>query len=83
MPFTASTTAASDGRVAQARVDAIRNNFLSCLNSCVSAHMHPIVYSRPSGSQYEVKRIRVDDTYDIIRRRRYEGVPYRALGTLA
>lgn len=83
LPLSGISGASSEGRVSTAAVDAVAAAGKAFLDACVTAHMHPIIYSRPTGLHVDVKRLRVDDTYDIVRRRRYEGVPYRKLLTLA
>jgi hypothetical protein len=80
LPLTGDSGRADDGRVTTAAVDAIAEaaqTMFDTING--SSTFRCVVYSAPGGFYNDILGVRVDDTYDIIRRRRYEGVPYRAL----
>ena len=80
LPLTGRSGLASDGRALTSAVDTIADAAATMLNTIKgSSTFVPVIYSRPSGLTQDISGVRVDDTYDIIRRRRYEGVPYRAL----
>jgi len=83
LPLTGASGKASDGRATTTAVDDIAEAagaMLATING--SSTFTAVIYSRPSGVHQDISGVRVDDTYDIIRRRRYEGVPYRKLVAL-
>lgn len=81
-PLTGINLYAVDGRISTTVVDNLCNAGKTFLDACKTANLQPSIYSRIDGSMRSVVRCRMDDTGDIIRRRRYEGVPYRKQLTL-
>lgn len=92
LPPVVSSKANGDGRLATANVDSMVGWVVTFYNACRSAGMVPVVFSIPkvarptagggelaaqAGIAFEVSSIRMDDLFDVIRRRRYSAPTYR------
>jgi hypothetical protein len=67
------------GRPSTADVDTLAAATNTLINSAASSDFHLVVVSKPLASSLNVERIEVDNTLDIIRRRRWKQSTYKKL----
>lgn len=69
----------TDGRVFSGVPDTISAATQSFYNTCVAAQIVPVMYSPTTGNAWSVKEVHVDDIFDVIRSRRFDGPLTRAI----
>lgn len=60
-----------NGRFGSGTASALADAVETFYETCVTAGLHPVVYSPTTGHAWSVKEIHVDDIFDVIRSRRY------------
>lgn len=63
--------ALTDGRWATSTCDLVSGAVKTMYNSCVTAHLIPVMYSPTVGSSWSIDSVHVDDIVDVVRSRRY------------
>lgn len=61
---------ASNGRFADANVDAIATATDTLLGGALSAEFQPVIFSKVRGKAYGIESVQVDNVPDVIRSRR-------------
>lgn len=75
-------TTAAYGRILPAVAEAISDAAAAFYNAALDADFVPVMYSPTTGSSWSVDELHVDDIFDVIRSRRFEGPLSRHANTI-